>query len=172
MIYPHEQIVNMNRIDFNESFRPQSLTRISESSSGIDIIDEESMETHSSDSEPLIIRYHSSSSSSPECSRRVIINSTDQTVTISNRSGRRRRRRNREKRWKNNSNEAKSISKNQSLHHRSSSEQLKHKDRLKRLFNEYSSEDIHREWKPLTFLESRELYEYAFDKHHKKSRSN
>jgi len=172
MIYPHEQIVNMNRIDFNQSFRPQSLTRVSESSSGIDIIDEESMETHSSDSEPLIIRYHNSSSSS-ECSRRVIINSTDQTVTIANRLGRRRRRRNREKRWKNNSNEAKSISKNQSLHHRSSSEQLKHKeDRLKRLFNEYSNEDIHREWKPLTFLESRELYEYAFDKHHKKSRSN
>jgi len=181
LIYPHQQIVNINRIDVN-----QSLTRISESSSGIDIIDEESMETHSSDSEPLIIRYHSpsssssSSSSSSQCSRRVIINSTDQTVTISKKSRRRRRRRNRQKRWKNFSNEAKSISKNQSLqhssthkHHHSSSEQLKHKDdRLKRLFNEYSSEDIRREWKPLTSLESRELYEYAFDKHHKKSRSN
>jgi hypothetical protein len=180
-IYPHEQMVNVNRINVNESFRPRSLTRVSESSSGIDSVDRESTETHSSNSEPLVIRYHSpssSSSASSSCSRRVVINSTDQTVTISNKP--RRRRRNSSKKGKKFPFEKNSIYKNQSLEysskykqHNSSSERWEHKeDRLKRLFDKYSSENIHREWKPLTFLESRELYQYASDKHNKKSRFN
>jgi hypothetical protein len=134
----------------------------------VDFIDEESTGTHSSDSEPLIIRYDSASSS-PTYSRQVIIRSTDQTVTISNKA-----RRNRRRRFRKRSSKKESICENQSSwnkHRHSSSEQSGRKgDRLKRLFEEYSSEDIHREWKPLTFLESRELYQYAFDKYHEKSR--
>jgi len=169
--------MNIKRIHFNQSFRPQALTRVSESSSEIDIIDEESIETHSSDSEPLIIRYdnYSSSPSSSPCSRRVIIKSTNQTVTISKQPRGRRKHRNRKKPWNKFSYENKSLqySSKSKHHYSSSSEQWKYKDdRLKRLFDEYSSEDIHREWKPLTFIESRELYQYAFDKYHKKSRFN
>jgi hypothetical protein len=166
--------MNIKRIHFNQSFRPQYLTRVGESSSEIDIIDEESIETHSSDSEPLIIRYDNSSSSSP-CSRRVIIKSTNQTVTISKQRQERRKHRNRKKQWNKFSYENKSLqySSKSKHHYSSSSEQWKYKDdRLKRLFDEYSSEDIDREWKPLTFIESRELYQYAFDKYHKKYRFN
>lgn len=168
-IYPHQQMVNVNRISVHQSYRPRSLTRVSESSSGIEIIDEE---TNSSDCEPLVIRYHTppSSSSSSCSSRRVVINSIDQRVTITN------KRRSRERRqWKKSSTEKKRSVRHSSKYtsQYSSSERRDYKgDRLKRLFERYSNEDIHREWKPLTLLESRELYQYADDKHYKKSRYN
>lgn len=153
-------------VHFDHRPQSRSFTWVSESSSGVEIIDEESMETHSSDSEPLIIRYDSpSSSSSPSLySRQVIIKSTDKSP--------RRRRRFRRKQRKTFSFEKESISQQQSSqfeHHHVSPEQWNRKeDRLKHLFDKYSSEDVHREWTPLTFLESRQLYQYAYDKYHKK----
>jgi hypothetical protein len=42
-------------------------------------------------------------------------------------------------------------------------------DRLKRLYDEYSSEQVHQQWKPLALIDSRELYQYALDKYNGKS---
>jgi len=172
----------INQQSVHQAYRPRSLTRVSESSSGIEIIDEETTETYSSDSEFSIIRYHSPSSSSSLSSRRVVINSTDQIVTISNKRQRRRRRRrrNRQNQWKKSSTEKKSFDRNYSSQHsskykhqHSSSGQRDYKeDRLKHLFDKYSSEGSQKEWKPLTFLESQELYQYAADKYYKKLRYN
>lgn len=167
-------MINLFLVHLDYRSQSRSLTRVSESSSGVEIIDEQSRETHSSDSEPIIIGYSPPALSSLS-SRQVIIKSTDQTVTIGSTPRPRRRRRFRRKRRNRFSYKKKSISQQQSSqfeHHYVSSEPWKDKeDRMKYLFDKYSSEDVDREWKPLTFLESRELYQYAYDKYHKKNSS-
>jgi hypothetical protein len=157
-------MINTNKLLVKQSFQPLSLSRGSDSSSGIDIIDEESMEIESSESEPLVIRYHSSPSSPP--SRQVIFKSTDQTKTFSNKPRRRREsemRRERRKRFFHKSQDSSHLSNRKH-------QQCEHKDdRLKRLYDAYSSEHVHQDWKPLTLSDSQELYQYAFDRYHRKS---
>ncbi len=118
------------------------------------------------DSESVVIRYEACLSSSTYF-RRVIIKSTDPTVTISNDLQRQHQFEETEQKIVSDAKETLSnqpSSRDKSS--RSSLERWKHReDRLKRLFDQYSSEGIHREWKPLTFLESRELYQYAFDRY-------
>ncbi|CAF3611932.1 unnamed protein product, partial [Adineta steineri] len=56
--------------------------------------------------------------------------------------------------------------------HHSSSDQQKNEDhKLKYLYEDYSSENVHKTWKPLPLSESRKLFEYALDKYHRKFRS-
>ncbi|CAF1179760.1 unnamed protein product [Adineta steineri] len=56
--------------------------------------------------------------------------------------------------------------------HHSSSDQQKNEDhKLKYLYEDYSSENVHKTWKPLPLSESRKLFEYALDKYHGKFRS-
>jgi len=151
--------------------------RINESSSGIDMHEDESLETRSSNSEPRIIRCYSPSlSSSLPSARQVIIRRRNRTV----KRPRRQQRETRRKQRKTFFSEKELIIKNQSSlhlskqkHHHSSSEQWEHEqDKLKCLYDEYSSEDVHKNWKPLALTDSRELYQYALDKYHKKSLSN
>jgi hypothetical protein len=52
-------------------------------------------------------------------------------------------------------------------HHRSTPDRWEHKDeQLHRLYEEYSTEDTYKQWKPLLLKQCFELYRYAFDKHH------
>jgi hypothetical protein len=143
--------------------------------------EDESLETHSSNSETRIIRCYSPSlSSSRPCARQVIIRRRNRTVKRPNKPPRRRQRETRKKQRKTFFYEKELITKNQSSlhlskqkHHHSSSEQSEHEqDKLKCLYDEYSSEDIHRNRKPLALTDSRELYQYALDKYHRKSLSN
>jgi len=143
--------------------------------------EDESLETRSSNSEPRIIRCYSPSlSSSLPCARQVIIRRKNKTVKRLNKPPRRLQRETRRKQRKTFFYEKELITKNQSSlhlskqkHHHSSSEQWEHEqDKLKCLYDEYSSEDIHRNWKPLALTDSRELYQYALDKYHRKSLPN
>jgi hypothetical protein len=160
----------MNRIHVN----PQP-------SSEVDIIDDEPMEEVSSDSGVFIGRYSSRSlsksrSRSPS-SRRVVIKSNDRLVITSNKQRRTRTRPSQKTQRQKLIYEKELISKKQSSlvfprhkHERSLSDKWEHKDdKLKRLFDEYSNENIHKDWKPLTSRECQELYQYASDKYHEKS---
>ncbi|CAF0954638.1 unnamed protein product [Adineta steineri] len=158
----------------------------SESSSGADLIDEDSMEIPAMKSEALTIRsYNTLKPSSSTYPRKVIIKSVDIKLTsIYKPKSRPRQRRRRQRRFprseRNNFfRENEFIPQKQSSSHfprnrdhHSSSDQQKNEDhKLKYLYEDYSSENVHKTWKPLPLSESRKLFEYALDKYHGKFRS-
>jgi len=185
--YSNEQMISINISRDNPRFRPQSSARHSESSSsGVEIIDDESTEEHSPNYQYSNYRPESPTSSESRSrspfSRRVIIRSNDQVVTHSKRQRRRHPRRHPRPRqqqkqfmYEKNLMYKKRSSVLSSKHKRPSrsTDRWEHKEeKLQRLFDEYSNENIHNEWNPLTQRDYQELYQYAMDKYKEKSRHN
>ena len=166
-------------IHSNESCSSISITE--SSSSGIESIDDDSLETQSLNSESLIIQSYDSSSSSSSGRRQVIIKPKEETkISPTKRQQRRYRKRLEKHRETPFFREKQLLLKNKSrlhssnhAHRRSSYEPSESRaETLKRLYDEYSREDVHTDWKPLTFAESRQLCQYALDAYHAKFPSN
>jgi hypothetical protein len=62
-----------------------------------------------------------------------------------------------------------SISKSKHDHHLSSDRKESKEDKLKRLYNQYSDEDMFKNWKPLLLNDCFDLYQYAFEKYYRTS---
>ncbi|UJR21747.1 hypothetical protein I4U23_024822 [Adineta vaga] len=160
------------------------------SSSGIDSIDEDSLDAHSSNSKSLTIRSHNSSmlSSTSPSFRKVILKPRDDKVAILNKQRRpRHRRRNQYRRQRHEQpikeilHEKQLMYKNQSLLYISqrdpprsiAKECESQEEQLKRLYDEYTNENIIRaEWQPLSFSDSRQLYQFVLDKNSKNLTTN
>jgi hypothetical protein len=120
-------------------------------------------------------REHNSSSSSssrnrsrsPSTDRRVIISSTKTRQEHHDRKVQREKYiREKELIFKRQSS---SICKSKDHHHSSSNRSESKEGKLKRLYNQYSDEDMFKHWKPLLLNDCFELYRYAFEKYHRTS---
>ncbi|CAF3601089.1 unnamed protein product, partial [Rotaria sp. Silwood2] len=168
------QMKNKNKVKVEPSLRPKLPTKVN-------IIDKEIKEEFSNDSGIVIDQHQSSSSkirSFSPSSNQVTINFNDQNLTNTHTHKQRNRKRHIRKHQRKqliyekeliNKSQSSLLFSQQQKPHNLLSEQNEHKQQnLQHLFDEYSNETILKEWKPLTFEQSNEIYKYAFDKYYQK----
>ncbi|CAF1244406.1 unnamed protein product [Rotaria sp. Silwood1] len=162
-----------DKVQVNPSLRQKSSTKVNNASFGIDIIGKEIKEELSNDSGISIDQHQSlslkSQSFSPY-SDKVIINSNDQNSRISRKRERYKRNRQKRRQQRKQFIYEKDLINKQQLSVLFCQQQnllLKQDEKnVTHLFDEYSNENILKEWKPLTIEQSNELYQYALDKYH------
>ncbi|CAF0735827.1 unnamed protein product [Rotaria sordida] len=161
LIYPQEPMANTTKILINPFFGSHSTNQTSESLSEVENKCPTLIEQQEKSSIPSRHRNRS-----PPSNRQVITSSKKKSQERQKRKAQRTKFiQEKELIFKRQS----SLLSSKHKHSRSSSDRSENKkEKLKRLYKEYSNEDIDKQCKPLLLKEYYDLYQYAFDKYYRR----